>query len=57
MTKGDSAQRERQTIVTRIPNRFVILRLPEPRSERSERDAAEDGEGSPGALFGAEAKL
>jgi hypothetical protein len=36
--------------------RFVILRLPEPRSERSERDAAEDAEGSPGALLGAGAK-
>ena len=38
-----------------FPKRFVILRLPQPPSEHSERDAAEDGEGSPGALLGAEA--
>jgi hypothetical protein len=36
---------------------FVILSLPEPLSERSERKAAEDGEGSPVAASGAGAKL
>jgi hypothetical protein len=36
---------------------FVILSLPEPLSERSERKAAQDGEGSPDAMLGAEAKL
>jgi hypothetical protein len=34
----------------------VILSLPEPLSERSERKAAEDGEGSQDALLGVEAQ-
>jgi hypothetical protein len=35
---------------------IVILKLPEPLSERSERDAAEDAEGSQNTQTGAEAQ-
>ena len=37
--------------------RFVILGLPEPLSERSERRAAQDGEGSPDARHGAKTQM
>jgi hypothetical protein len=40
-----------------VTGQFVILSLPQPLSERSERKAAEDGEGSPVAAPGAGAKL
>jgi hypothetical protein len=42
---------------SRSPNvPIVILRLPQPLSERSERKAAEDGEGSQNTQTGAEAQ-
>jgi hypothetical protein len=42
----------------RTPNgQIVILRLPQPLSEHSERKAAEDGEGSPVTQLGAEAQM